>query len=394
MRDFKIFAAMADLHIGVKHIEAKELKKQLKKHFITPLKGMKYLDGIFICGDIMHTIVSLNSDYSELFHWFIDQIYKIAKSKGSTVIILKGTISHDNDQLSNLKSYINNDDGVDFRIYETIEETIIWDDYKVLILPDVRVKQLKEIDKYLDKGDYDLILGHGLIDRMEFFVQNMENMPTKTYVYNLDKLIDASNGPIIFGHIHQFQHFRHKFYYTGPFTLLERGGIDGGYLVGGIYDKDHHKFHIEHYVNPDSAEYYDIRVTKDILNSFSIDDIIENIDAIVADAKENDLFTLRIVRGDEADSSDKVMMLESRYRKDRRFTIVKKIKTKREEERDREIKEKKERYNYIMDENLTVGEILYRYYTNDVAPTLDTNKRVIVTKEEFDKILTSIGIEV
>ena len=94
---------------------------------------MLYCDGIFICGDILHTILSLNSEYSEVFHWFINQIYKIAKKKHCVVIIIRGTQGHDGTiQLNTIKSYQNNDDGVDFRVYDTVEEITVWDDYKVL----------------------------------------------------------------------------------------------------------------------------------------------------------------------------------------------------------------------------------------------------------------------
>ena len=34
---------------------------------------------------------------------------------------------HDNDQLNNIKSYVKNDDGVDFRVYDTVEEITLWD---------------------------------------------------------------------------------------------------------------------------------------------------------------------------------------------------------------------------------------------------------------------------
>ena len=120
MRQYKIFAAIADVHIGIKHISAKEMKRQLKKNFFDVLKSFPVLDGIFVCGDISHTILSLNSDNAEVYLWFVDQIYKIARAKQSTVIIVKGTLSHDVEQLANVRHYVKNDDGVDFRIYETI----------------------------------------------------------------------------------------------------------------------------------------------------------------------------------------------------------------------------------------------------------------------------------
>lgn len=390
MRDFKIFAALADLHIGNHRISASSMKKQIKDHCLKPLKDMKYLDGIFICGDILHTIVSLNSDYSELYLWFIDQIYKIAKKRHSTVIIIKGTPAHDNDQLTNIHSYMDNDDGVDFRIYETVEEITIWGDYKVLVLPDIKVAHKKEIEKHLTKDKkYDLILGHGLISTMKFFVQESENMPTKTYEYEPDDLIDSSKGPVLFGHIHQYQTIRNHFYYIGPFTLLERGGINSGFVIGGIYDKDRSKFKIEHYINPDAANYYDFHITRKILADYPIDEIFEAIDDLLKPTKENDLVTLRITRGDDIESADKVYMLESRYRKDPRISIVKKVKSTKEEEHEKENMERQEKYSYIMDTNLSMSEILFKYYETEVKPTLSDQYSAAakITEDDFRRIL-------
>jgi len=393
VKEFKIIAALADLHIGVRHVTASSLKKQLKKHFFKPLEDMAYLDGIFILGDVMHTIVSLNSDYSELFYWFIDKVYKIARKRQAVVVIVKGTISHDNDQLNNIKSYIKNDDGVDFRVYDTIEEITLWDDYKVLVLPDVRVKQLKDIDDKLMPGKYDMILGHGLIDQMQFFVQESENSPTKVYVYNVDKLMAASKGPVLFGHIHQYQNVDHKFYYVGPFTMLERGYSDAGFAVVGISDRDRTKFKVEHWLNPDSATYYELSVTKELLDTVPVDDIMAEIDKLAEEAKENDLFTLRITRGSELEASDKVMMLESRYRKDRRFSIIKKVKNKKEQEREKEQAARKERFAYLMDESLELPSILYTYYTNEVQPTMPNRQSLAanITLEDFERALKESG---
>lgn len=390
MREFKIIAALADLHIGVKHVSAKTLKEQLKDHFFKPLEDMKYLDGIFLLGDLMHTIVSLNSDYSQLFHWFIDRVYKIAKKRGATVIIIRGTISHDNDQLDNIRHYIKNDDGVDFRIYDTVEEITLWDDYKVLVIPDVKVKQLKDVGKYLkEPNKYDMILGHGTISQMQYVIQESENMPTKTYIFDADELIQASKGPVLFGHIHQYQSIQRHFYYVGPFTMLERGTTDAGFAVVGIYDKDRSKFKVEHYLNPDSAEYHELVVTRSILRDIPIDEIVEAIDEVAKDAKSNDLITLRIVLDDNRESADKVMILENRYRKDRRFSIIKKVKSKQEQDREKEQEKRREKVAYLMDENMELPSILYTYYTNEVKPTIPdrTSLEANITLEDFERAL-------
>lgn len=366
-KDFKIIAAMADLHIGLKRIPADSLKGQLKKHFFKPLNEMYQLDALLILGDVLHTIISLNTEYSELFNWFISRLYRLGQKRKCPIVIIKGTISHDNDQLNNIKHYQYNDDGVDFRVYEDIQEIQLFDDFDVLVLPDVRVKEAKDIDKFLTK-QYDMIIGHGLIDAMRFFVQDSEASPTKAYVFDSDKLMECSKGPVLFGHIHQYQHIRHKFYYVGPFTLLERGGHDSGFAIVGINNKDHTKFRVEHYINPDSARYYNIDITKDIITDSSAEDIIDAIDELLEDSKENDLITLRITRDDQLESSEKVLMLESRYRSDKRISIIKKIKTKKEEAREKRDADRIQRYSYISDPNTTMAEIMYRYYLEDVKP--------------------------
>lgn len=393
MRKFKVFAAIADIHIGIRHISAGTFRKQLKKHFINTLMDMKYLDGIFILGDILHTVVSLNSDYAETYLWFIDQVYKVAKKRGATVIIIKGTPSHDNDQLQNIKSYTHNDDGVDFRVYETVEEITLWDDYNVLVLPDVRVRELRDIGKYLTSDKkYDMILGHGLISAMKYVTQESENMPTKVYEYDADTLIDSCKGPVLFGHIHQFQTVRNHFYYVGPFTLLERGGVNAGFVIGGILDENRTQFKIEQFLNPDSASYIDLDVNRKVLAQFPVDEIFDAIDDLIKDTKPNDLITLRITRGEDFEASDKVYLLESRYRKDRRISIVKKVKSAKEEESDKRNEERKQKFSYVMDDNTPLYSIIYKYYQDEYEPTLpDTFKPAVpITEDTFRKILEAV----
>ena len=253
----------------------------------------------------------------------------------------------------------------------------------------MKVKQYSEIDKYLETDQpYDMILGHGLIDQMQFFVQESENSPTKTYVYDTDKLVMASKGPVLFGHIHQYQSYQRKFYYVGPFTMLERGGTDAGFVVVGISTRDRGKYEVEHYINPDSAAYYDITVTEKMLDDIPISEIMRGIDSIVAEAKTNDLFTLRITRGDAIGGADRVASLESRYRSDKRFSIIKKIKTKKDIERDKAQEERKQKYSYLLDQNVDMADILYTYYINDVKPMYEPDQpSAKLVKEDFRKAL-------
>ena len=393
-RDYKIFAAISDIHIGVKHIPAKELKKQLRKNSFDVLDSFSVLDGIFVCGDLSHTILSFNSDYANLYLWFCTKLYKLAKRKDASVIIVRGTPSHDNAQLDNVQYLVDQgvEEGVDFRIYDTYEEITVWDDYKVLVLPDLKVKDDKEIEQYFKiPKRYDLVLGHGMIETFQFVTQESENMPTKQYVYKLKDLQKVCKGPCLFGHIHQFANCGNvnQIYYTGPFTLLERGGRSAGFVVGGIYDKDRSRFRVEHYDNPDAGEYYDLEITPEMIKELSIDDLVEAIQELADEAKDNDLFTLRINREDDMGSADKVLILETRFKRDRRFSIIKKILSEKEIEREAKIKERKDKYAYLLDETIELPEILWSYYQTDIKPTIpdQTSLAASLTEQDFKDAL-------
>ena len=192
-------------------------------------------------------------------------------------------------------------------------------------------------------------------------------------------------SPILFGHIHQYQHVQEKFYYVGPFTMLERGWYDAGFAIVGIYNKNRTKYKVEHYINPDSASFYDIRITRKILDTIPIDDIIDAIDKILKDAKSNDLITLRINRGSETESADKVMLLENRYRPDKRVSIVKKIKSTQEAEREIEHSRQMEKYAYLMDQSLELPVLAYQYYISDFKPMLpdQRSQAALLTEQDF-----------
>ena len=125
------------------------------------------------------------------------------------------------------------------------------------------------------------------------------------------------------------------------------------------------------------------------MDEHPIDEIIETIDEILKDAKENDLVTLRITRGDSMDAADKVLMLETRYRKDKRISIVKKIKTKSEEASERENQERKDKFSYIMDNTESMSSIMYKYYQTEIVPTLGDKDSAAanISIEDFKRIL-------
>lgn len=388
MKRFKVITVIADLHIGKKSVSAETLKESLNLYYIGPMKDMNYLDAIFVAGDLLDSVLSMNSDYAEVFLWLIDQLYTIARKRSIPCIIIKGTRSHDNDQLNNIKHYCYNDDNVDFRVYEKVKSISLFNDtYKVLLLPDVKVKNNSDIEKYFNKK-YDLIIGHGTISTMQFFIQESENMPTKTYIYNIDKLMSICRGPIIFGHIHQYTNYKNKFYYTGSFDKIERGsGGANGFLICGICDDDTSKYRVEQFVNENASKYFNIKLSKDIIRESNIDDILYYVDLCMKEVRPNDIVTISIDRDDDNASIDKVLMIDNRYRSDSRVSVKKKIKNKNKEEMEQVMQDKRDKYSYIMDPNLDVSEIMYRYYEEGYKEKIDIESKVEISLDAFKKLL-------
>ena len=169
-KEFNVIAAIADVHIGNKAIDWKEYKYQLKKGVIEKLETMTFLDMVVICGDTLHCQVSMNSDYASVFFWFINKIVKIAKKKNVVVRIIKGTRSHDLDQLDTLHFY-EDDPDIDFKIIDDYYiESLNGCNYAYIAenYIDLPVKEYyKEIfDK--PKNYFDMIFGHLTIEQTQF----------------------------------------------------------------------------------------------------------------------------------------------------------------------------------------------------------------------------------
>ena len=83
------------------------------------------------------------------------------------------------------------------------------------------------------------------------------------------------------------------------------------------------------------------------------------------------------------------ILLENRYRKDHRFSIIKKIKNAREQEKESEQKKRKDKFAYLMDESMELPSILYTYYIDEVKPTLPDRNSLAASLllEDFERAL-------
>lgn len=388
--NFKIIAAISDIHIGNRRVSAELMKRMLKEQFFDIIKKYSYLDAILVGGDISHTLLSLSSDYGRVYLWFIDKLYKTAKKRGCEIHILEGTPSHDMDHLSAVEHYCDNDEEVKFFIYRKYEIVNIMDNYRMLVLPDKKLnkKGIDHLEKLL-KEEVDIILGHGLIDRLAYFTQESENLATTSYHYNVKDMMKNCNGPILFGHIHMPLNIQDKFFYIGSFTKLERGNGTHGFLTIGINDKNRKQFRVEMMPNDLSMNYYNIDIRQEDLNKYDAMTLVDIVREFIKETGKENLYTIKITIGNSTSQIDKSLIIDEAFKTWNNVSINKKL-IEDDEESSEEIQEldiKKHRLAYLFDEGLPLEEIFHRYFLEEVKPYNSKYGEVDITIEDIKRLL-------
>ena len=132
----------------------------------------------------------------------IKNIIQIAKDRNIKYVrMIKGTDSHDNNQLINFKIFENGE--VDFRIIDTCTTETL-DGVKILYIPEEYMSDQDCFYKEFFDDTYDMIFGHGMFRETSFQAQKQEGAVTlsKAPVFNSTDMLKICSGPIMFGHIH------------------------------------------------------------------------------------------------------------------------------------------------------------------------------------------------
>lgn len=222
---------ISDIHFGKKDDE--RLYNELNKNFLDYLQelftSIKYKDYefIFIQGDLFDRVIKMNEKTSVLIFNFIEKLCKICDYKNNhqktiQIRLIKGTKSHDYNQLKTLELFENQYNF--FKIiytYSDEEYFINGKTINILYIPEEYPEDINsfyEFDK-IEDNEYDYIIGHGMIDIVRF---NSEDQKEETMrhgpIFNSKELSRICKGPICFGHIHDYQEWKDKIFYTGSFS--------------------------------------------------------------------------------------------------------------------------------------------------------------------------------
>lgn len=370
----RIAVHISDIHIGAPGISGEEFKYQLYERFIKPLETMAIIDLITFNGDISHESLPFNSKFSEVYIWLFTTIIEIANKHRASIIIVKGTLSHEFNQLNNLKVFKTND------VYIVEEPTVLYiKGLKIYCIPDIHIKnsdEEKALYQYKD-GEFDIIVGHGHVTETQFITQDGEYSINKNIIYNTKQLLRMCKGYIVFGHIHTYMQIKERLFYTGSFLRYIHGEeLSKGFLVAA-YIPENNKFIMERVINDLAFNFneYEIKHTK--FDDLSAEDIVKKVEKFIS-AYSVDRLCLTISYVNTDINIAKINILRKYFDKNK---IVNKLKFKalskkesdlliQQEEATIDHKDKK----YLIDKSLRFEEKLQRFIKEEYGVELPLEK--------------------
>ena len=352
---FKV-ATIADIHFNA--LPAEEMYKQLEKSFLKYLENHS-VDMVVIAGDLYDSIISFNSRAAHLSTEFIKRLIEVsARNDIRYIRIIKGTMSHDNNQLTNLKIFESNE-SVDFKIHETVASECI-DGNEVLFIPEEYMKDVSEFYKEFTDKKYDMIFGHGMFKETSFRASKQESAVTLSGapVFDSKVMCDMSRGPILFGHIHTSCSIRNKITYVGSFSRWVFGEEEKKGFVVTVYNKDDETF-VNEFIENDLAEAYDTITVVDIDKYVSDPKpLIEKFEAL----RKGKLRIIVVIEGDK-DYSYIVNFLKEYYGKSKEYKlkITDKTMVKKETEAEDRLNNLMGKYGFVFDDKIAHAEKISRF---------------------------------
>ena len=246
---------VSDIHFGKK--DDKHLFEELQSELIPKINSD--LDLFVIAGDLFDRVVKLNEMTSIYVFKFIDQLVKLSKIYDFKIRILKGTKTHDFNQLQNFKGYEDDEDR--FGIAEEVCEEEIFKGMQVLYVPEEYIENPDDYYNEYFNNKYDMIFFHGTMDFAGFASHIKEDKSLKHAPnFKSDQIASLVKGVAIGGHIHIKQSYNNKIYYTGSFSRFNFGESEdkGFYYV--TFDPITKNTKLEFIKNTKAPEYVTINL--------------------------------------------------------------------------------------------------------------------------------------
>lgn len=372
-QSFFVEAHIADIHFGV--IDPETTYWILMKQFVEPLSQLQILDIISINGDLFDHKFMANSNAVMYAMYFVQALVDICRQKGTTLLLISGTGSHDADQMKLFYPLMKLND-VDVRVVTTVRFEYV-KGKKILCIPELYNKGEDYYNTFLNKI-YDACYMHGTFKGAIYGKNETDLNSSREPVFDLYSFGGCA-GPIISGHNHVHSVWCDgDFYYCGSpirWTFGEEQPKGWILLFHNIKER-WYKVHFEPIV---SFRYETIKL--DEIMKSDPNTIIQYIEQI----KSNGVDYLRVQFSIE--DKDKIALLRSYYHNRRDVTIESSCSQIEIQNKLDEMEEtQKQMMLSITDPNLSPEEKLIIYMNNKEGNSYWTVDLFSQFMEEIKKI--------
>jgi hypothetical protein len=222
---------IADTHAGAFGHE--RFEAELDAAFFAWLEANDF-DAVVHGGDLFDRRLDLNSGDAKAAIRTAFRIAQACQRRGVPFRILKGTLTHDYDQLANLLPF--ETEFPCFRVVQTTSAEELLPGFRVLYMPEVYPTDYADhYSQFLyapaEEGEwgedvvYDAIFGHGQIDVAAGWgaVIEGERHYGGTPTHEAERLLQHCRGPVQFGHVHNRFRYKKRLGYSGSFSRWCQG---------------------------------------------------------------------------------------------------------------------------------------------------------------------------
>ena len=364
MKDVVKIVSIADIHMGV--LDPQYMYTQLHNQFIERIRPLDF-DILAICGDIFDSRFMSNNPIISYTLLLIQEIVDLCRSKGATLIMLDGTQSHDNGQLSLFYHYLQ-DPSIDLRIIENIQFEEV-KGLRILCIPERYGIPQEEYEKFLyNSKAYDVCLLHGTFKGSIYGADVATLNSSHAPVFNM-KNFDNCRGVILMGHVHIPGNYEEYAYYNGSALRFRFGEEqEKGFLVTLLNAET--RMHYTELIPIDSYIYKTININH-LINS-DPKDIIEYIKS----TKESE--GIDYIRVQFNNATDNINVVRN-YFKNNAFVKLHELdkKDKQMQQIDDTILEQNSQYSYILDPQLSDYEKFVMYVNQNEGYDFITTDELI-----------------
>jgi len=345
-----IILVLADIHLGILDVDYQYT------HFEENIMD-KYRDNppdiIVLAGDTMHSRVSMNSRAALVFNMIIDDLISL----GSTILLINGTKSHDDDQIKSVSHRVNDK----FRIYTTVTSDVVLG-LNLLIIPEEYMVDPDEYyEDYLNRK-YDYIFGHGNASHMAYSgkVTTIKRLTSPMWDYD-KSFAGIVDRAVVFGHFHKHDVYK-KYISCGSFGRYNHGEEEPKGYLKMIHRRK--VTDIEQIVNKNTKEFITVLESELPANR-------DEMMVILSEYIDSGVYKLRITLDREIDDR-RLSDITSFYKKHLNVSInreyTRKIRKKLAKEKNKDLVESSNKYDGMDSIDATI-EYLYEIFKYKMEKT-------------------------